>query len=62
MEKSATLNVFFKSVEPSIFQVCLLGSYLGLSVKQKFRCLPTSLEVHVTTLYINEYLPLLLDI
>ena len=31
--------------------------YLGLSVKKKFRYLTTSLQVHVMTLYINEYLP-----
>ena len=31
--------------------------YLGLSVKKKFRYLAKSLQVHVTTLYINEYLP-----
>ena len=31
--------------------------HLVLSMK-KFRCLATSLQVHVTTLYINEYLPL----
>ena len=30
---------------------------LGLSVKKKFRCLATSLQVNVTTLYLNEYLP-----
>ena len=33
--------------------------YLGLSVK-KFRCLATSLQVHVTTLYTSEYLLLFL--